>query len=223
MKVLAHLDPNGNPSFKNWNIIDFYKEHMRSKCCCEHDIVYEYRIVHIATGDTMSIGSSCIKLFSNEMYLHTEKLKRIANPNNHFCALEGCEGRKLQKTVVDRYPNPPSGKYYHAKCLPKAFGKCNICRKFKGYNCVCLPPNLRLVEDSRVCETCPPPNIRLVEDSRVCKTCQTTLHKNSPEWKTECYPCYSFMLSAKRQSDLEMDAELEADLKLFRQTRTHLR
>ena len=198
MKVLAHIDPNGNPSFKNWTTTNFYQEHGLSKCCCEHDIIYEYRIAHKTTGDTMSIGSKCIKLFSNKMYLHTEKLKRMANPDNHFCALEGCEGPKLQKTVVDRYPNPPSGQHYHAKCLPLAFKKCYRCEKFKGYDCVCPP---------------------IVEDSRVCETCQTTLPKNSPEWKVYCYSCYL----NKKQSDLEMDAELEADLKWFEQTRPHIK
>ena len=79
MKVLAYLDPDGNPSFKNWTDTNFYQVHGQSQCCCEHDIIYEFRIAHKTTGDTMSIGSSCIKLFSNKMYLHTEKLKRMAD------------------------------------------------------------------------------------------------------------------------------------------------
>ena len=196
MKALAYLDPNGDSSFSNWTVMNFLGEGLISQCCCSHDIQYEFRIAHTTTGDTVSIGSKCIKLFDNETYLYTERLKRMADTNNHFCALEGCKGSKVRKSIVEKYPGQT--KHYHSKCLPLAFEKC-VCEKFKGYDCdcpLCKDCQTTLPKDSPKWKTrCYSCYLKQKfsssnYDQRTCKDCQTTLPKDSPEWKTRCYSCY---------------------------------
>lgn len=131
--ALAYLDPQGRSSIDHWTDTNFYADHNtfgNQYCCCNHPIQIEYRAMHKETGDTLTLGSKCIKKFFNKTII--KKFKRAKdlhdNPNSKHC--ETCI-KKLPDSHVAKFPNGQqgNGKHYHIKCFQPIARKLDQARK----------------------------------------------------------------------------------------------
>jgi hypothetical protein len=172
-KALAFVDPGDDNLISNWEITDYFNSQGATRCSCSHEITYEYRIRHKETSETLSIGSQCIKKFSNDMFRRANRIRRIADPNNHYCQASGCEGPKVQQSIIDQFPDKTA--YYHKKCLHQEFSKCG-CGSYIGYDCTC--------------------------DFIECKDCTAKIRNPEP-WRTRCYPCYLKASEERKRKKLE--------------------
>lgn len=134
LKALAYVDPYDSPGYSNWEDMEIITEGTAS-CCCGKDIFYAHTIQHKVTLDTLTIGSTCIGKFSDEIKKQANKrVYRINHPDAIYCAL--CDGTVAEK-VVAQYKKYGVKKYYHKKCMKKCMDKCYGCEQFKDYNCQC--------------------------------------------------------------------------------------
>jgi len=134
IKALEYIDPNGSSDICMWTVIGVDSD-KDTKCCCSHAIKNVFTIKHNITGDTMEIGSKCIKQFSNDKEVGKQVnliLRKHKNPDAKYC--ESCD-RKVSKPIVDQFPDKK--KYYHISCLKIDHNKCYECYGYEGYSCTC--------------------------------------------------------------------------------------
>ena len=133
MKILTFLDPGNSSDLSNWIDANFYLEHDGSltRCSCSHQIMYEYRIRHSETLDTIGIGSKCIKLFHPEMYKNMKRARLRRENLGSYCS--HCD-EKVSQPVLDLYADQTE--FYHKKCLNIKFKRCG-CGRYEDYDCKC--------------------------------------------------------------------------------------
>lgn len=164
LKALAWVDPGGSSSFKNWDVVDSATER-DTLCCCSHRIKNVFSIIHKTTGDTMEMGSRCIKRFEDKE--KNSKVNRLLNllknENIKYCAKLDCDSKtRVRQSVVDQFPDQKE--FYHKKCLKSKFKQCTRCDLYEDYDCKCVT-------------------------TRTCVDCEVDMH-NPEEWRKSCISCW---------------------------------
>ena len=119
-RALAWVDPNNSESIDNWDVDRSFggsdKGYYGKGCVCGKDILYEWRIKHKETQDTMEIGSVCIgKFFDADAVKFVANAKTLMEkPNAKFCPM--CH-RKVRDSVVEQYPD--EDEVYCKSCYKK--------------------------------------------------------------------------------------------------------
>ena len=126
-RAMAWVDPNHSERFDNWDIDETFgrrdKENYMPGCVCGHDILYEFRIKHKTTGDTMEIGSHCIDRFSDEMKIKRNHIVQLQhNPTTKYCPTCNI---KVSPATAEKYVDEE--KVYHQSCYKELPFDCEFC------------------------------------------------------------------------------------------------
>jgi len=134
-QVLMYVDPQKIVNYKNWEDtgMAFEDKNYLSRCCCDHKIRYIHIVKHKKTGDTLEIGTTCIKKFRpDDEKAKAEVDKRVRRIKKGGIYCEKCDGTVSQK-IVDEFKKQGMTKFYHKKCL----NMCYQCGDYKDYTCQC--------------------------------------------------------------------------------------
>lgn len=140
-------------------------------CICGHEIVYNYRIVHKLSGDTLVLGSECIK----NTFMDNQEL--IDMVDKIYC--EDCDS--FVKRVSSRSHLKSQKHIRRANYKP-----CIQCAQWK----------VGRFSDESLCTDCVAYN-ELRQQFRQCKQCREwCIKKDTPGHWYMCAPCYEQRRSA---------------------------
>lgn len=220
MYVVNHFSSNDNNTYSSieerfkickdeWDVISV--EEKKSFCICSKTpILHSFYIRNIINGNTLRIGSECIRKFSNAKMDNDSEilLKQITyNPENsstkrRFCP--GCKKNNIMPSSEFQICKPcwkkgkkPESVLYHDGRECESCHRLTIPSFAESWKTKCIDCFRKSQETPKTTSSSTP-----ISSFRICEDCrEPTIDPNDPSWKKICGPCYQHKMSSYRKCE----------------------
>lgn len=182
-------------AIKEWSVITQKKPQYDTegtKCICSKNIDRLYPVTNTINGNTLYIGSSCIKKFC------TDELKNalnLAKSMRNSAEKTMCKGCCKYKLALDAEPWRYCKKCYNANIKTP----CKEYRDFANYKC-CVECGENVIDPTDWRDKCHDCYKALMEFARECSDCgEKKILPTDDDYVTKCRDCYKKSLANMRE------------------------